>query len=148
MHRVMSPARHADEGEGASALAQRIAAGDTAAFDRFVADNWSAVAAYADRLLDDSFAAADVAQQSFIRLWERRRELSNVGSLRAYVFRIARNLSIDELRRRGLRHDTSSELGHDPAETVIDNAVQEQELFAIADRAIQRLSLAAGKSSR
>ncbi|MCY4574029.1 MAG: sigma-70 family RNA polymerase sigma factor, partial [Gemmatimonadetes bacterium] len=47
--------------------------------------------------------ARDIVQETFIQVWERRRAWTPRGSARAYLFRIARHLVIDEKRRQRVR---------------------------------------------
>ncbi len=54
---------------------------------------------YAASVLSNWDAAEDVVQETFIRLWERREEWSGDASVRGLLFRITRNLALDELRR-------------------------------------------------
>ena len=59
------------------------------------------VYAYVATLLGDRSAAEDVVAQAFERAWRRRRSFdARRGSARAWLFGIARNAALDELRRR------------------------------------------------
>ncbi len=71
------------------------------------------VYAYVATLLRDAAAAEDVTALAFERAYRRRRSFDrNRGDERAWLFGIARNAALDELRRRG-RHVT---LAFDPAD--------------------------------
>jgi RNA polymerase sigma-70 factor (ECF subfamily) len=71
------------------------------------------VYAYVATLLRDVAAAEDVTALAFERAYRRRRSFDrNRGDERAWLFGIARNAALDELRRRG-RHAT---LAFDPAD--------------------------------
>jgi len=77
------------------------------------------VYAYVASLLRDRAAAEDVTSLAFERAY-RRRALFDVrrGSPRAWLFAIARNAALDELRRRrrtgALLHEIPDERGGDP----------------------------------
>src|SRR4051794_23076177 len=59
------------------------------------------VFAYVATLLHDRGAAEDVTAQAFERAFRRRRTFdARKGSPRAWLFGIARNAALDELRRR------------------------------------------------
>lgn len=64
---------------------------------------WPELVRYAARQLRDVEIARDVVQEAFIQVWERRRAWRPRGSARAYLYRIVRNLVIDEKRRSGVR---------------------------------------------
>jgi RNA polymerase sigma-70 factor (ECF subfamily) len=83
-------------------VAMRFADGDCRAFEHLLAVYWRPILALSTRLLHDSEAADDVAQETFLRVWINRAEIQP-GQLRAYIFRVARNLVIDETRKRGVR---------------------------------------------
>lgn len=43
--------------------------------------------------------AEDIVQSTFLKIWEKRSALVNVKSFRPYVYKVSKNLLIDELRR-------------------------------------------------
>jgi RNA polymerase sigma-70 factor, ECF subfamily len=72
-----------------------------AAFERLYRECRDDVHAYAAGLLRDRMAAEDVTALAFERAWRRRRSFnSKRGTRRAWLFGIARNAALDELRRR------------------------------------------------
>jgi len=106
----------------------REAPAETAlAFDALYRDNRDDVYAYAMGLLRDSHAAEDVTALAFERAYRRRRRFDpRRGSGRAWVFGIARNAALDELRRRKRRahlavdpEDASAMSVGDDAETAL-----------------------------
>jgi RNA polymerase sigma-70 factor (ECF subfamily) len=59
---------------------------------------------YARRSLGDSGAAEDVVQETFIRAWRARDRFdSGLGTLRTWLFAIARRVVIDHARSRAVR---------------------------------------------
>jgi RNA polymerase sigma factor (sigma-70 family) len=70
-------------------------------FDALYRDARDDVFAYTATLLRDSAAAEDVTAQAFERAYKRRSRFdARRGSPRAWLFGIARNAALDELRRR------------------------------------------------
>jgi len=63
--------------------------------------HFDAIAALAYRYVPSRDLARDIAQETFIKLWEHRQQLALDTTLRAYLSRVARNRAIDTLR-----HDT------------------------------------------
>jgi RNA polymerase sigma factor (sigma-70 family) len=85
------------------------------AFDGLFRECASDVHAYAISLLGDRSAAEDVTALAFERLYRSRSRLDRRrGAPRAWLFAIARNAAIDELRRR--RRQPSQELEADRSE--------------------------------
>ena len=73
-------------------------------FDALYRESRDDVFAYVAGMLRDRSAAEDVTSQAFERAYRRRRTFNpKRGTHRAWLFGIARNAALDELRRRG-RH--------------------------------------------
>jgi RNA polymerase sigma factor (sigma-70 family) len=81
-------------------LAARSAEGGKDAFVELYERHYASIYDFAVRILRDPDAAADVVQGTFTRAWPALREGTRPSSVKAWLFGIARNLSIDELRRR------------------------------------------------
>jgi RNA polymerase sigma factor (sigma-70 family) len=77
---------------------------DARGFDALFSECAADVHAYAISLLRDRAAAEDVTALAFERLYRSRMRLdTNRGTPRAWLFSIARNAALDELRRRRRR---------------------------------------------
>ena len=95
------------------------------------------VFAYVATLLGDRSAAEDVTALAFERAFRKRRSYdSRRGSERAWLFGIARNAALDELRRR----KRVAELAADPAD--VDALAPEDHAEAALRRAAVRVALA------
>lgn len=94
-----------DHRQGGQGVLARMAAGQEEALDELMGQHWDGLHRYALRLLGNSDAAADVAQLAFVRLWEQRAGHVSEGAVAAYLYRTARNLVIDEQRRRKVRRE-------------------------------------------
>jgi RNA polymerase sigma-70 factor (ECF subfamily) len=96
-----------------------------AAFERLYRSSRDDVYAYAAGLLRDRGAAEEVTALAFERAYRKWRTFRpERGSPRAWLFGIARNAALDELRRRrrtaGLAHDPA-----DPAPTALSEGADE-----------------------
>jgi RNA polymerase sigma-70 factor (ECF subfamily) len=70
-------------------------------FEALYRANAAALYAYVASLVHDRAAAEDITAQAFERAFRRRRTFNpQRGSERAWLFGIARNAALDELRRR------------------------------------------------
>jgi RNA polymerase sigma-70 factor, ECF subfamily len=83
--------------------AERLRAGDRIAFDAFITAHWAPLVHYIRDRVRVLEHAQDLAQESFARVWEQRERLDPSRSVVAYLYRVARNLVIDELRRLDVR---------------------------------------------
>jgi RNA polymerase sigma-70 factor, ECF subfamily len=94
-------------------LMHEVRVGSTSAFEVVVGRYWSRTASYAQQLVGDPDAAADVAQEVFARLWSRRRDWTPGGSVRVWLLRATRNLVISEARKRNVRSRWLQTEAHD-----------------------------------
>lgn len=97
------PASHdRDKGPAADPPSSRSGPLDeAAAFDALYRQCVADVHAYVISLLGDRAAAEDVTAMAFERLYRTRSRLDHArGTPRAWLFAVARNAAIDELRRR------------------------------------------------
>lgn len=81
-------------------LAARTADGAKEAFAELYERHYGGIYDFAVRILRDRDAAADVVQATFTRAWPALMEGTRPANVKAWLYGIARNLSIDELRRR------------------------------------------------
>ncbi len=134
MIRVMNPAvaRSTSVEQTLAAPAGSIPDDADAAFEALYRSSRDDVYGYVVGLLRDSSAAEDVTALAFERAYRKRRSYSEKrGTRRAWLFGIARNAALDELRRRR-RH---AELAADPED---EHAVPPEEA---ADVALRRAAL-------
>lgn len=86
------------------ALIAHVAAGDGAALEQLYSRYGRVVYGLALRILTSPEHAEDVVQETFWRVWRRAGTFqSTSGQFAPWLFGIARNLCIDELRRRQAR---------------------------------------------
>ena len=80
------------------------------AFDRLYRSSRDDVYAYVASLLRDDAAAEEVTAAAFERAYRKRRRFDpERGEPRAWLFGIARNAALDELRRRGRQAELTAE---------------------------------------
>ncbi|UCC74045.1 MAG: RNA polymerase sigma-70 factor [Gemmatimonadota bacterium] len=126
-------------GESDVALLSRIQEGDTRALEILLERYWAPVVRYVATILGSRDAAEDVAQDTFVRLWERREAWKLEGSVRALLFRMARNLSLDELRRRSAREGTLRVALDAPSLRSPDRDLESYEFRALIVKAVDSL---------
>jgi RNA polymerase sigma-70 factor (ECF subfamily) len=98
-----------------AALARSAADGDKGAFTRLVEAHKRAVYGLCVRLLTDPEEARDAAQEAFVRAWSAMGAFDPSQPFAPWVLRIARNLCLDQLRRR-LPARARVELDADPGD--------------------------------
>jgi RNA polymerase sigma-70 factor (ECF subfamily) len=66
--------------------------------------HWVALVRYAGSILSPPADPQDLVQNTFVRLWDRRQRLKAQGSMKALLYTMVRNASLDE-RRKSLRRE-------------------------------------------
>jgi RNA polymerase sigma-70 factor, ECF subfamily len=83
-------------------LARRILLRHSGAFEAFYDDFAPTLLGYLARMVGDRALAEDLLQDTVLRVHQRIGDYKEHGAFRAWVFRIATNLALTELRRRKL----------------------------------------------
>jgi len=105
-------------------------------FDRLYRSSRDDVYAYAAGLLRDPAAAEEVTATAFERAYRKRSRFDpRRGSARAWLFGIARNAALDELRRRG----RDAKLTSEPVDVVGNDNAGQSELRILLIGALERL---------
>jgi RNA polymerase sigma-70 factor (ECF subfamily) len=71
-------------------------------FARLFEEHSATIYNYVLRMVGDPDRAADIAQDTFIKAYRKLDTLSDATSTRSWLYRIATNTAIDEIRRRRL----------------------------------------------
>jgi RNA polymerase sigma factor (sigma-70 family) len=118
-----------------------------AGFEALYRDSRDDVYSYVAGLLRDRSAAEEVTSQAFERAWRKRKQINRRrGTPRAWLFGIARNAALDELRRRSrVTPDAEPAPAPDPlanpAEAAVDRAVLRQALDSLSGRERELVAL-------
>jgi len=117
-------------------LASQVARGNGAALETLYYRHASTVLAVSLKVIGDQAAAEDVLQETFWRVWRSASTYQpQRGSFTGWLFRIARNLAIDEYRRRNVRPpqmtvtDDADSILDQVADPDMDVAEQAQSVF-------------------
>jgi len=118
LHRPTGQTHAAPVADDAALLAA-IRAGDAIAFETVFRRYYPALRDFARRLLRTEGDAADIVEDVFARLWERRAAMTIDSSLTAYLYATVRHRAVDVLRqernRRLLRTRFQSDVSNEHA---------------------------------
>jgi RNA polymerase sigma-70 factor (ECF subfamily) len=95
--------------------------------ERLYDDHAQALFAFLLNLTRDEVETRDVLQELFVRLARRPELLDGVRDERAFLLRLAHNLAIDQMRRRGTRERTQERLAEE-ASSIFVPAVEPDEM--------------------
>lgn len=137
-------ARRDDDLRADADLLARLLEGDDGALREIVSAYGALVHGLARRVTGSEAEAADIAQDVFVRLWERpdRVDLSR-GSLRTYLGVVAHRRALDVLRSAGRSRRREERLGREEGVTVPSHEATVVEDAHAATQA-ERLRLALG----
>jgi RNA polymerase sigma-70 factor (ECF subfamily) len=96
-----------DQTDPDAALMLRVKRGDRAAFVELVEKFQQPLFNFVFRTLRDDTEAEDVAQNTFLQVWKSRARYQRTAKFSTWLFTIARNLCLNEIRRRS-RHPAES----------------------------------------
>ena len=118
----------------------RAAGGDHAAYAEVVRASQSTVASIAMAITRDHASSEDIAQEAFLRAWQRLPELRSPDSFLPWLRQITRNLARDHLRAQRLRQappgldvDAALAAAADPAPGPAGRAAADEEAAVAAD---------------
>jgi RNA polymerase sigma-70 factor (ECF subfamily) len=120
-------------------IGQRILRGEPGAFEEFFDRFAGPLLSYLDGMVRDRSAAEDLVQETMLRVHQRIDRYREQGAFRAWVFRIATNLALTELRRRRIAATVPLEEQRIERPAPADAVPEEQE-----EQERRRRSIAAG----
>jgi RNA polymerase sigma-70 factor, ECF subfamily len=88
---------------------QRIGRGDQRAYRQMVDAYLLSITRFAERILGNRGEAEEVAQETFLRLWTQAARFTPRAQPKTWLYRIARNQCIDQLRKRHETHDDETQ---------------------------------------
>jgi RNA polymerase sigma-70 factor, ECF subfamily len=128
-------ATHRSSSQAASAASTTAVDAGAAAFRTFYRGEFRRVFGYLLALTGDAAVAEDLAQETFLRAFDRLSGFRFESRLTTWLYRIARNLAVDALRSRSRMRDLPSRLA------VPDDRAPGPELRTELDAALGSLSV-------
>ncbi len=81
-------------------VVRRVGAGDVCAFEALFARYHEPIRRHVRRVVRDPATAEDLTQEVFERVWTRAGQWNGRGTFQAWLFRVATNLALNQLRSR------------------------------------------------
>lgn len=138
-------ANHPHDRDAPETLLERYIAGDDVAFGELVGRYEEKLFAFIARMIGDSHLAEDVFQQVFIKVAKNAAAFDGRASFSTWLYRIARNAALDEMRRRSRRPEEHAgtagqfETMLDPAAIPPPEALTRQELAERVRAALRQI---------
>jgi RNA polymerase sigma factor (sigma-70 family) len=122
-------------------LMDEVRAGDGPALGALMERHWLPLVRYVARSVGGWDEGEDVAQEVFVRVWRGRSEWRPGGSVRSYLYQIARNLTVDRARHADVRARSAQTLlrARGRTATPVEVAIRD-ELRADFEQALSELA--------
>ncbi|WP_317194681.1 RNA polymerase sigma-70 factor [Algoriphagus lutimaris] len=82
---------------------QSIKSGDEKALEMLFKEYYQPLCRYANSYLEDPADAEEVVQSCFIKLWEKRENISIQSSVKSYLYQIIRNACLNEIKHQKVK---------------------------------------------
>jgi len=97
------------------------------------------------RIMANEQDAGDIVQDTFIKVWEKRKSIKDEESLKPYLRKIAINKCYDQLRKRKTRYvedniDNDSVINHITSYEQADQKLEKEEALILLKFLVSRLS--------
>jgi RNA polymerase sigma-70 factor, ECF subfamily len=119
----------ADQTDPDAALMLRVKRGDRAAFTELVEKYKQPVVNFVCRSLRDETEAEDLAQNVFLQVYKSRDRYERTAKFSTWLFTIARNLCLNEIRRRSRHPAESLEETHSDNEDQPQRQYEDKKVF-------------------
>jgi RNA polymerase sigma-70 factor, ECF subfamily len=110
-------------------LIDRIIRGDQTAFELIFCFYYPGLVVFTEHIIQDRPEAEEIVQDFFERLWTKRKNLFNTGSLKNYLFTSVKNSSLNFLKKEKVKSRFIEEL----KEVMKNNLLYDHDLFIQSD---------------
>lgn len=111
---------------------------DVGGFKQFFEEHYPSLCIFANNYLHDSVVSADIVQEAFIYVWNKREYIRNAQAAKSYLYKYIKNHCLNFLRD-SKRHQEILKDHMNSEEFYMDN-IMEQETYEIIYQAIRDLS--------
>ena len=126
------------EGDSNAALMLKVQEGDFVAFESLVDKYKQPVINIVARMIRDPVEAEDIAQKVFLQVFKASARYQVKAKFSTWLFTIARNLSLNELRRRSRRPTSSLDAGGGgDSEEPVDWQIEDRQVIGADEAALQ-----------
>jgi len=117
-------------------LMLRVKRGDRTAFAELVGKYQQPLFNFVFRTLRDEVETEDVAQNTFLQVWKSRARYERTAKFSTWLFTIARNLCLNEIRRRTRHPADSLEETHTDQDDQPSRQYEDKKIFLPAETAL------------
>lgn len=108
-------------------------------FKVFYLETFPSICIFAEKYVADHDIAQDIAQESFISIWNKKPRMDTMEEIRYYLYRIVKNRCLNHLKKMKLKQAYLLAIENDKNDQLFDSQIIEQETFLQLRKAIKLL---------
>lgn len=112
---------------------------DEESFHNIFNQYYAALCHFACRYVEDAETSADIVQDSFVKLWQIRKDFAYEHQVKAFLYTVVRNRALNELEHSKVEYEYMCKLSEKRADCFFHDAVVEEETYRILSGAIDCL---------
>ncbi len=120
---------------GNDKTAKEFNSGKVDAFRKFYDGYFAALCVFACKYVEDTDLAADIVQDVFVALWEKRGDFPSEAAMRSFLYTATRNRALNHIKHKNIHAGKSEEIGR----AITEQAEAEAVIGAEAARHIMTL---------
>ena len=109
------------------------------AFKQLFREYFQDIAYYSSKILKDMDIAEDIAQEVFIRLWEKENHFENYIALKSYLYLSARNSCLNYIKHHNIVQEHSQNLIQEEVDEKTWDTIIETEIISLLSDYIRQL---------
>lgn len=117
----------------------KLNARDHEAFKQLFREYFQDIAYYSSKILKDTDVAEDVAQDVFIRLWEKENYFENYLALKSYLYLSARNGCLNYIKHHNIVLEHAQNLVQEETDEQTWDTIVESEIISLLSDYIRHL---------
>ena len=117
----------------------QLKSGNEQAFNKIFELYYMQLCLFSTKIINDLDKARSLVQEVFVDLWVDHEKLDINKSLKSYLYTTVKNSSLDYLKHLKIESEYASHLKRDISNVVFDNSIEEVELNAKINLAIEKL---------
>lgn len=119
--------------------AEKIDIRDVKTFRKLFDDFYISLCIFGERYVEDAECAADLVQDCFVRLWQRREDFEYLHQLKSFLYTSVKNSALNELEHRKVKLGYAGKILERSEESFFRDHVVEEEAYRILKQSIERL---------
>lgn len=114
-------------------LLSAMKAGDEAGLNHLYASFFHALCAFGSRYVKEADVVADIVQEVFIKIWDKRRNFDNIYTVRSFMYVSVRNACLNYNRNNARIHKISL------SDILSENLVEDESCWMIEEEVHRRI---------